>query len=290
MIEEPFTFSLPKNDNTTVEQQILALQQQQQLSSSQQEGGGIQVDADGGVIGDGCYVSCTVHRKRYYGILVDQNALTAASALYFKNEADSLDLNRRMRRLYNQQESQQQRDVVAEEEQQLQGGKRQRVIVEDNNNNNSIMTTTNTTIDIDNDLNAATTTEAAAISFSSKKHQLTSKADEGNNSASYNDTEVQKYMFLPPNRDTNNSNTTRSGPGYRTLLATYANVHAAAEEDDTKTKLILKACKEGGNFVGRYYYQFQVRKWWIYYCLYYSNPTLQLISQSIFLIGCAIVY
>ena len=63
--------------------------------------------------------------------------------------------------------------------------------------------------------------------------------------------QVQKFLFLPPPENEN-------GPGYRTLLATYANVRAAAEEDNDKSKLIWRACENGGNFVGNYYYQFFV--------------------------------
>ena len=49
--------------------------------------------------GDGCYVSATVHNRRYYGMLVDQEALKNASLLWFQEEAASLDLNRRMKML-----------------------------------------------------------------------------------------------------------------------------------------------------------------------------------------------
>ena len=50
-------------------------------------------------VGDGCYVTATVNNKRYYGVLIDQAALKAASLLYFQDEASGLDLNRRMKAL-----------------------------------------------------------------------------------------------------------------------------------------------------------------------------------------------
>lgn len=157
---------------------------------------------EGGNIGEGCYVSCTVHnRKRYYGVLVDQDALKTASQLFLKNEADSLDLNRRIKQLYNQQQRTQ------ENQQQLQ------------NNDHAIM-------------------------IMGKKCVVPSFNNNDNR-------QVQKFLFLPPPEKEN-------GPGYRTLLATYANVRAAAEEDDDKSILIWSACENGGNFVGNYYYQFFV--------------------------------
>lgn len=139
---------------------------------------------------EGCYVSCTVQSKRYYGVLVDQNALTTASRLVLKNEAESLNLNRRIKHLYNQQQQQQETAIV------------------ETNNKKSI--------------------------GHKKDHR-----------------QVQKFVFLPPPEN-------ESGPGYRTLLATYANVRAAAEDDDDKYKRIWSACESGGNFVDQYYYQFFV--------------------------------
>jgi hypothetical protein len=47
--------------------------------------------------------------------------------------------------------------------------------------------------------------------------------------------------------------------GYRVLIATYADIQAASEDDPEKEKAIESACVAGGNYVGRYYYQYQVR-------------------------------
>ena len=47
---------------------------------------------------------------------------------------------------------------------------------------------------------------------------------------------------------------------YRVLLATYADIDAASEDDVEKGKKIEAACKAGGDFVGGYYYQYEVRK------------------------------
>mmetsp|Transcript_21943 Transcript_21943/g.54208 ORF Transcript_21943/g.54208 Transcript_21943/m.54208 type:complete len:1146 (+) Transcript_21943:76-3513(+) len=48
--------------------------------------------------GEGCYVSATTsNNKRYYGVMVDQATLKEASSLWFQDQADSLELNRRMK-------------------------------------------------------------------------------------------------------------------------------------------------------------------------------------------------
>ena len=47
-------------------------------------------------------------------------------------------------------------------------------------------------------------------------------------------------------------------PGYRLLLATYANVEAASEDDTEKAQRIEQACQSGGAFVGGYYYQYEI--------------------------------
>lgn len=58
-----------------------------------------------GKAGDGVYVSATTSsNKRYYGVLVDQPALKEATALWLQDQADSLELNRRIKVLKQQQE------------------------------------------------------------------------------------------------------------------------------------------------------------------------------------------
>lgn len=55
--------------------------------------------------GDGCYVSTTTsNNKRYYGVMVDQAALKEASTLWFQDQADSLELNRRMKLILDKEE------------------------------------------------------------------------------------------------------------------------------------------------------------------------------------------
>jgi len=65
-------------------------------------------DEDENTTGDGYYISATVqNNRRYYGVLIDQAALKAASLLHFQDESRSLDLNRRMKFLREQQQSEQ---------------------------------------------------------------------------------------------------------------------------------------------------------------------------------------
>ena len=64
--------------------------------------------------------------------------------------------------------------------------------------------------------------------------------------------QVQKFRFVAPK--TTNTNDI----GYRVLLATYADIEAASEENEAKAKQIEKACSEGGGFVGKHYYQYEV--------------------------------
>jgi monoamine oxidase len=61
-------------------------------------------DLQGGPVG-GVYVSATASgNKRYYGVLVDQPSLKEATSLWFQDQADSLELNRRIKVLKQQQE------------------------------------------------------------------------------------------------------------------------------------------------------------------------------------------
>lgn len=58
---------------------------------------------------------------------------------------------------------------------------------------------------------------------------------------------IQKFQYVPSKGD--------QDPGYRILIATYVNIEAATEGDTTKEETIAKACDDGGDFVGQFYYQ-----------------------------------
>lgn len=82
-MEEPFSLSVPANTPAALKIEA-----------------GIK---DGTSAGDGYYVSATNNTSRYYGLLISKEALKAASLLHFQEEAQSLDLNRRMKTLKDRQ-------------------------------------------------------------------------------------------------------------------------------------------------------------------------------------------
>jgi hypothetical protein len=189
VVEEPFSLNDPSNSNSNGERKA----------------------------GEGCYISATVNNRRYYGVLIDQAALTAASLLHFQDEAGGLDLNRRMRALNEQVEEQ--------------------------------------GIPLPNGTAAGDKRLASdGLGNENRKRQKSEPTSVASNSALSPETkhsqQVQKFRYIEG---------TTSSQGYRLLVATYADVDAASEEDPDKAKEIEAACVAGGNFVGRYYYQYEVR-------------------------------
>jgi hypothetical protein len=168
------------------------------------------------LVGDGCYVSATVNNKRYYGVLIDQVALNAASSLYFQDESSGLDLNRRMSVLLDLSKSNiQPSDPPPSED-------RKRPAVDDGEN------------------------ESKRI----KQESLSSTLSSLDGIAR----QVQKFRYVAP-QETNGDLAAR---GYRLLLATYADVLAAADDDADRACMIEAACLSGGDFVGGCYYQYEV--------------------------------
>jgi hypothetical protein len=159
-------------------------------------------------VGEGCYVTATVNNKRYYGLLVEKDALKCASLMHYQDEAAGLDLNRRMKVLCDQQED---RKLPAN--------------------------------------SAGPIPSAQPDPVSTKSAFLpTNTAD------AKADLQVQKFRYIDQSSDSS-----QLVPGYRLLLATYANVEAAAEDNVHLISRILLACQAGGNFVGDYYYRYEVR-------------------------------
>lgn len=183
-------------------------------------------------VGEGCYVSATVHNCRYYGVLIDQASLRAASMLYFQDEASGLELNRKMEHLYRLKT-------------------RGEVIHSTNNNKRSAD-------DADMDESESSTKRArqnilpdSAISSgepSTKQNKNLRQQVEETRA-------VQKFRFVLPSNDGKGSKTS----GYRLLIATYVDVAAAGDDNPDREQLIETACRSGGNFVGEYYYQYEVR-------------------------------
>ncbi|KAL7579555.1 hypothetical protein ACA910_007926 [Epithemia clementina (nom. ined.)] len=154
--------------------------------------------------GEACYVAATINNRRYYGTLVDQDALKTASLLYFQDTASGLEINQRMKIMGQRQGTKQfSKSPSAPEPVQ-----------------NSI---------------------ATSGSSAAKTHS----------GSTLTQNRVQKFRFV---EGTNGKNS-----DYSTLLATYASVEAAAEDDEERLKAIDAACQAGGDFVGKYYYQYEVR-------------------------------
>lgn len=183
-VEEPFALNHPKNGSSTADR-----------------------------AGDGCYVSATVNNRRYYGVLIDQEALKAASLLHFQGAASGLELNRRMKSLLEQNGGFDRKRPA--EDLQDEGRKRQRTVTP---------------------LAAPSSVLSASVPSAFPNNNRVSR-------------QIQKFRF---------HGSEKGAPGFRELLATYSCLSAAAEDDAEREPQIEAACQNGGNFVGNYYYQFEV--------------------------------
>ena len=197
-------------------------------------GGGSEEDRKAG---DGCYVSATVQNRRYYGLLVDQEALKQSSLLWFQEEAGSLDLNRRMKMLHSEA------DNIAESSED-----KKRPAKSDDPSGAEKATKR-----IKLEHGEATTSIPDGVA-SGTGVVTTGEKDSKAKEAASHQRQVQKFRYAGP-ADKNND----KDLGYRYLLATFADVEAASEDDSVKAKKIEEACQAGGGYVGKYYYQYEVR-------------------------------
>jgi hypothetical protein len=183
-------------------------------------------------VGEGCYVSATVHNRRYYGVLIDQESLRAASMLYFQDEASGLELNRKMEHLYSLKT-------------QSEGVDNKR--------------TADDAVMDESDTSAKRARHNIVPDGPVRSELMNSMKQIKSNRQMVDDTRaVQKFRFVPPSNKHNDVKSTQTS-GYRILLATYVDVTAAADDDPDRKQLIEAACHSGGNFVGEYYYQYEVR-------------------------------
>lgn len=203
--------------------------------------------------GDGCYVSATVQNRRYYGLLVDQEALKSASLLWFEDEAGSLDLNRRMKMLRAQPATAQDAAVAEGEtgksalSDDFEGDKKRavsEVTTEMGTEAKRIKLEDGATGVVPEQMQSNVEAEKAASAGDPHKPPV----------AQGHHRHVQKFRYVPPVDETNPKDL-----GYRYLLATYSDVDAASEDDAEKAKQIDRACQAGGGFVGKFYYQYEVR-------------------------------
>jgi hypothetical protein len=230
IVEEPFTLFKPSGGNS---------------------GGDAEEDRQAG---DGCYVTTTVHNRRYYGLLVDQDALKNASLLWFEEEAAGLDLNRRMKMLREVQAS---RSDIESQTNGDNGGEKKRPV--DGGSSENLAKETKR-IKLEPGEEASTSIAPVPDAVPSNIPAVASNpsqgvaAEVGKLLTPGHQRQVQKFRYVPPTSKKN------ADIGYRILLATYADIEAASEDDQEAARLIDKACQAGGGYVGKYYYQFEVRK------------------------------
>jgi len=168
-------------------------------------------------VGQGCYISCTTsNNKRFYGVMVEQSALQAASDLFMSDQVSGLDLNQRMETLMSQRLK-------------VQGG-------ESHQSYNGSHTKGGESVPA---------VSQALISGSSN----TLKSSSSRGTVVVESRKVEQYQYVPKND---------KFPGCRNLLATYANVSAAAQFDTEKELRVKEACDNGGNYVDEFYFQYQV--------------------------------
>lgn len=98
-----------------------------------------------------------------------------------------------------------------------------------------------------------TTTEAQEPDA---KRQRTDVSDSGKDSSERivledDNKSVEKLRLIEPKGSSTN------GQPYRELVATYASISAASDDDKERALLIQDACRSGGGWVGKYYYHFE---------------------------------
>ena len=167
---------------------------------------------------------------------MEQSALKAASILHFQNEASSLDLNRRMKMLQESQANSNEDDTQAEPAEGNDEDRRRSAEEEDSQAKCAM----------DTEEDRKRPAETAEDEPSLKRLKVTDAPTEKARETVLQT--IQKFRYVDGEG---------SLPGYRILLATYANVQAASEDDAEKEQQIEKVCQEGGGFVGSYYYQYE---------------------------------
>jgi hypothetical protein len=185
---------------------------------------------EGRKAGEGCYVSATVHNRRYYGVLIDQASLKAASMLYFQDEASGLELNRKMEHLLHlNRQGENDMDLGNDFSENKRKG------VSDDTNSSSKRARLDAVPD-----------PVSSNQLTKYKKPPVQKLDKSG--------QVQKYRYVLPSDDDDNT----EAHGYRELIATFVDVAAAAEYNQELEQQIEFACRSGGNFVGKFYYQYEV--------------------------------
>ena len=198
-------------------------------------------DQDKELAGEGLYVSATTSsNKRYYGVLVDQQALKVASTMYFQDQSDSLKLNERMKLLLEEKPAANSAEAM---------------------NGDAGMTSTGATNGTANSyhghgtrLSSKRSSEAMDTVNTGKQSKRARLESRTHQNGLFEEKAVQKFKYVEGSGDL---------PGYRILVATFSNSEEAGCGDTAKAQAIEKACKSGGVFLegtsnDSYYYQYEV--------------------------------
>ena len=247
-------------------------------------------------MGDGVYVSATTAgNKRYYGLLIDQPALKEATSLWLQDQADSLELNKRIRVL-----QQNQAVTVSSEGNGIEDRSADRVngsksipATDEETHSKGIEPQNGQTIlgEFSETLSGAPLQTALSTSGASEGGSLQHHTTHGDASrmrpfdqpneypaakeVRVEDQEAKRGTAIPKQNTTeifwNNDRPVQKfkyvnvkqtdDPGYRVLVATFVNVEEASSGDLQLAKDIQRACEEGGNYLpgdSRYYYQYEV--------------------------------
>jgi monoamine oxidase len=221
-------------------------------------------------VGEGVYISTVVSQnKRFYGVMVDQAALKEASSMWFQEQADSLELNRRMgklRQLKRQKKAEEEEDskpaaiktptkkhfLQVDDEEDDEDDDEDDELVPPNSDHRQKRQAEDRT-----DLMTQPKRprlEAQAHRTESNGDGVKSNAIMEKDVASRDDRSIQKFKFI----DADPTETQKTGSlGHRVLLATFCNADEASGHDRIQTVSIVDACDRGGDFCGDYYYQYE---------------------------------
>ena len=244
-------------------------------------------------VGEACYVAATVQNRRYYGVLVEQEALQAASTLYWQDQTTVMELHRRMRALQQAGSATEAATTSSNREETKTKNQKDAKMNADADNIKEEATITNAedetqgndektgspagakmdpadAITQDKETSAEKKQETVSMTHatdtatnqSAKAHSRKRPRDEHSNDAAAHDEESSSTAMDVRAVQKFSYNATHN---VRTLLATYSSIAAAtldcttSSSSDGAATNIQKACDNGGGFCGAYYYQYEVR-------------------------------
>ena len=227
---------------------------------------------DNNKVGEACYIAATVQNRRFYGVLVEQEALQTASVLHWQDEAVGLELNRRMRALQQAQSQQptittnteattaEKKATTAEDSQEMQVDGSEEI--KDETTDQPPASERKESAVKDAPANPSTDSAPGppiAATAAAESMKVPARAEPIIHSRKRPRDDVTVHKTSTEQRQVQKLSYTAQGD-YRNLLATFVSVEAAAEDSAELQDAIGKACQNGGGFVGKYYYQYEVSR------------------------------